>query len=214
MTKRDPGERLLEAAGEVFAAEGFHGASVREITKKAGLNVAAVNYHFQSKEDLYAAVLRHAHSKAMQCPWENDPDAPAEERLRQFVRGMVRHLLDPTRPAWHSRLMAREMSAPTRMLEELIEEGFRPRKEQLRGILEDLAGDRIASAELDLIGASIIGQCVFYRQNRPVIQKLYPDILAAQDSPDTIAAHISAFSLGAIRQRLEEASSSLSHVLL
>lgn len=48
--------RLLDAAERLFADRGFHAASVREITELAGANVAAVNYHFGSKEQLLRAV--------------------------------------------------------------------------------------------------------------------------------------------------------------
>ena len=45
-------ERLLEAAGEVFAERGFREATVRGICKRANANNAAVNYHFGEKEEL------------------------------------------------------------------------------------------------------------------------------------------------------------------
>lgn len=50
-------ERLLWAAEFLFGEKGFDGTSVREITQKAGCNVAAVNYHFGSKEKLYQALF-------------------------------------------------------------------------------------------------------------------------------------------------------------
>jgi AcrR family transcriptional regulator len=42
-------ERLLEAAGHVFAEHGYHATTVREIVKRSGANIAAVNYHFGGK---------------------------------------------------------------------------------------------------------------------------------------------------------------------
>jgi AcrR family transcriptional regulator len=49
--------RLLDAAERIFAEEGIEAASVRAITQAAGANVAAVSYHFGSKQDLVRALL-------------------------------------------------------------------------------------------------------------------------------------------------------------
>ena len=61
MPQRTPDEtrnRLLEAGAELFAAQGFHGTTVREIAERAGVNLAAGHYHFGSKRDLYLEVFR------------------------------------------------------------------------------------------------------------------------------------------------------------
>lgn len=50
---------LLRSAEQEFAERGFHGASIREITRRAGANIAAVNYHFGSKESLFIEMIRH-----------------------------------------------------------------------------------------------------------------------------------------------------------
>jgi AcrR family transcriptional regulator len=50
-------ERILDAAEALIAEEGFKGASLRDITSRAGVNLAAVNYHFQSKDHLVQAVI-------------------------------------------------------------------------------------------------------------------------------------------------------------
>ena len=54
---RDTKERILDAAESLFATSGFSGASLRSITTEAGANLAAVNYHFGSKDDLIKAVF-------------------------------------------------------------------------------------------------------------------------------------------------------------
>lgn len=51
-------ERILDAAEKLFADHGVTATSLRQITASAGVNLAAVNYHFQSKDALAAAVLR------------------------------------------------------------------------------------------------------------------------------------------------------------
>jgi AcrR family transcriptional regulator len=51
-------ERILGAAEELFARHGFEGASLRQLTAAAGVNLAAVNYHFGSKDRLIEEVFR------------------------------------------------------------------------------------------------------------------------------------------------------------
>jgi AcrR family transcriptional regulator len=51
-------QRILDAAEELFASHGFAGASLRQVTSSAQVNLAAVNYHFGSKENLINEVLR------------------------------------------------------------------------------------------------------------------------------------------------------------
>jgi len=51
-------ERILRAAESLFARRGFDGASLRELTSAAGVNLAAVNYHFGSKEKLVEQIFR------------------------------------------------------------------------------------------------------------------------------------------------------------
>jgi AcrR family transcriptional regulator len=53
----DTKERILAAAEELFSRDGFDRASLRSITAAAGANIAAVNYHFGSKNDLIKAVF-------------------------------------------------------------------------------------------------------------------------------------------------------------
>jgi len=50
-------EKLIEAAGEVFAEVGFHNATVRDICARGGTNIAAVNYYLGEKLGLYSEVL-------------------------------------------------------------------------------------------------------------------------------------------------------------
>lgn len=64
MAQSETVERILDAAEQLFAERGFAETSLRLITSKAGVNLAAVNYHFGSKKALIQAVFRvsSAHS--------------------------------------------------------------------------------------------------------------------------------------------------------
>jgi len=57
-------EKLVEAAGHVFAEHGYQATTVREIVKRSGANIAAVNYYFGGKLGLYTEVLKQLVAKA------------------------------------------------------------------------------------------------------------------------------------------------------
>ena len=57
MSQSDTVQRILDAAEVLFAQKGFAETSLRAITSRAGVNLAAVNYHFGSKEALVQAVF-------------------------------------------------------------------------------------------------------------------------------------------------------------
>ncbi len=54
----DTKTRILDAAGRIFAARGLEAVSLRAVTAEAGVNLAAVNYHFGSKEALLREMVR------------------------------------------------------------------------------------------------------------------------------------------------------------
>lgn len=59
----DTKEKILEVARVLFADKGFDGTSVRDIAKLAEVNVASVNYHFDSKENLFHEILLKGHGE-------------------------------------------------------------------------------------------------------------------------------------------------------
>ena len=197
-------QQLLEAAGEVFAEVGFRDATVREICRRAGANVAAINYHFGDKEKLYAEVLRYAHGKALEKypPLLNvAADAPPEKRLRAFVLSLLLRIFDKGQAAWHGKLMSREMIEPTGALDSLVEERMRPMAGQLWGIVAEIL-DRPASDELvRLCAFSVVSQCVFYHHCRSVVSRLFPKHLPQEVADiERLADHITKFSLAAMKR--------------
>src|ERR1700743_2080641 len=112
LNPEDTRERIVRAAGEGFGRQGFRGTTIRQITARAGVNVAAVNYYFRDKAELYLRVLREAKSCTGRISLHDRPGTP-EERLEAFIQRFVGHLLHPERPAWHGRVLALEMSNPT-----------------------------------------------------------------------------------------------------
>ena len=204
--------RLIRAAGEVFARDGFRSATVREICRRAGAHLGAINYHFRDKEGLYAAVIDYSHRSAV-ATYPADaglPDnASPEERLRCFIRAFLSRLLDEGIPAWHGQLMAREIAAPTGALGQLAQGSIRNQYIVLVNILGDLLGEtRVAPGEeserLFLAAMSIVGQCLHHFTARRVIAALRPHCFDPADI-EQIAAHITRFSLAGLRACRDEA---------
>src|SRR5580700_7809419 len=200
-------DKILSAAGEVFAEQGFEGATVLAITERAGVNVAAVNYHFRDKAELYTRVVLDACSA--RAAWRDviaeAPDSP-EERLRSLIRHFLEYLLDPERAAWKRRLMAREMANPTGALDELVEKNIRPlRDEFLIPTLRELTGGCFNRRQLSYIGSSVMGQCLYFLQSRPIIERLNPDFKIGKAEIEEIADHIARFSVGAIAEMTRQA---------
>src|ERR1700749_4422144 len=120
--------KLLDAAGQVFADFGYHGATVREICARAGVNVALVNYYFGDKLELYTEVLRYSigSSKNGIIQEAIQSQAPPEEALREQILAMLQRVCRGDRPGWHFRLMIHEHAQPTPALSAVINETMRP----------------------------------------------------------------------------------------
>jgi len=193
--------RLLQAAGEIFAEQGFRKATIRDICHRADANIAAVNYHFGDKEKLYAAVLQHWLGEAMKkYPPDGNlpPDAPARERLAAFVRSWLFRMLGEGTPAWHGKLMAREMSEPTAGFELLMTESVRPMSQRLQGIVRELLGPDADDRTVRDCALSVAGQCCFYRHAHEMIRRLYPEQRHTPQQIEHLAEHVTRFSLTAI----------------
>ncbi|OGS99556.1 MAG: hypothetical protein A3F73_03060 [Gallionellales bacterium RIFCSPLOWO2_12_FULL_59_22] len=190
--------RLLEAAREVFSQHGFQSATVREICRRADANVAAVSYHFGSKDGLLAEALNFAPLKAMQLANIQTVASP-EMRLHLFIRDFMLMLLDETNGSPPCRIMARELADPTPALDKIVREAIAPLHEFLGKLVREIAGDGIAEAELRRCMYSILGQCLYYRHSHPVLQRLHPKLRYSRKKIEAIAAHIADFSVAGIR---------------
>src|SRR5207302_945136 len=93
-------------------------------------------------------------------------------KLREFIAMMVGRLMNRDKPAWHTRLIMREMAQPTSACVEWVRDYVRPNAEVLGGILEELLPPGTPRLKRYLTAFSIMGQCLHYMQNKPVIQLL------------------------------------------
>lgn len=196
----DTRNRVLEAAGRVFADRGFEAATIRSICDLAGANIAAVNYYFNDKKSLYLAACIEAQcvrQDAVPMPqWP--PGTPPAERLRGFIHTFLRRLLEDERPAWHRQLMLREMATPTEACGKVVEDYIRPMAMILKSILIEMLPAGTTEDEAFTVGFSIVAQCLFYHLHEPIASRLMGEAAYRQLTIDRLTDHISRFSLAAI----------------
>lgn len=193
--------KLLQAAGDVFAEVGYHAATVREISRRAGANVAAVNYHFGDKLELYTAVLR----ETMEGPSLEavrlalDKKAPPEETIAGVVTAMLARMCSGDNRDRRWRLMMHEVSQPTPAMSRVIDETSRPLFDRLRELVGSLIGLPRDHEKTRLCTNSIVGQVVLYAHWRPVLAKIWPELKMTPPQVARIAEHITEFSLAYLR---------------
>ena len=198
--------RLLAAAGEEFAEHGFERATVRRICERAGTNLAAVNYHFGDKEQLYVRAVLEAHRCGSSPLSIEVQSGPPSERLRAFVRHYLGEVLAAEAdPEWHRGLMLRELLNPSKGCEVLVREVIRSRFEVLRGILAELAPEA-DPRRLTALAFSVVGQCLHYKVGRPVMEQLLGREVMRQFDLDYLVEHIAGVmlhGLGSVSKRVE-----------
>ncbi len=194
-------ERLIETAGRVFAESGFQAAKVRDICARAGVNLAAVNYHFGDKLGLYKEVLRHA-AGVGGSPGAFDPalwrPRPAA-KLRAYVHSLLQLMYGEGLPAWPVRLMTHELAQPTPALDGVVDQIIRPRYDAARALVGGIIGRPAGDRATRLCTQSVMGQILVYAHGREVIQRLWPELRFTPETLDAIADHIAAFSYAALR---------------
>jgi len=195
-------DKLIEAAGYVFAERGYREATIREICRRAGANVAAVNYTFGDKMGLYTEVLRHsvraAQTAAMSAAL--DSSLSPEDTIRGVIRARLMSLCKEARPDWHIRLVMHEFSHPTPAMARVVDEGMRPIYDRVRKAVGKIIGLPPDHETTRLSVNSIVGQILFYTFSWPVLSHLQPELKLTPNQLDRIADHIADFSLAYLKK--------------
>ena len=92
----EPARRLLVAGLGLFAAQGFHGTTTRDIAARAGMSPAALYVHYRTKEDLLFRISRIAHEAALAAipagpPGSGDPAGQLQAAVAAFTAWHARH---------------------------------------------------------------------------------------------------------------------------
>lgn len=194
-------ERILNQAEALFAEKGYHAVSVREISAAAECNLAAMNYHFGHKQNLYLEVFRarwvprarrvqayFRESLPTQAPLS--PTAVAQALAEAFLVGP---LSDEERQR-HHQLMARELAQPTEAFELLAQEVIRPFFKELADIFRSFMPEGLGEERLMLNILSIFAMVLYFNFARVAVTRItgrqYDAAFKAR-----LVEHIMAFSL-------------------
>lgn len=123
-------ERILGAAEDLFARHGFAGASLRQVTAAANVNLAAVNYHFGSKENLIEEVFRrrldelNARRLAALAEVNADGRADLDQVLAAFIRPALELSLDKSGGSAFVRVLARAYAEHNERLRRFLSDNY------------------------------------------------------------------------------------------
>jgi AcrR family transcriptional regulator len=203
MAQREDGKetrnRLLEAACEVFAEKGYQAAKVADICRRAGANVAAVNYYFGDKAALYTEAWQETFKKFAGPKPPDSTITSAEEHLQIYIHSLIQNFTEQGDQGQFTRLYLMELANPTGLIQNIWHDLIDPRRQALLGIIRKIMGTEATDEKVLFCEMSVINQCrVLLTIRRSDLEYLLGQSL----SPDLIkrlADHITRFSLAGIK---------------
>ena len=193
-------DRLLEAAGEIFAERGYRNATLRDICGRAEANNAAINYHFRDKEHIYFEVIEQEVEEIKKhfLFEEIDPNFPPEIKLHTFVSSMVRGMFDENHSCRFLKIMMQEIAEPTRGLDIVVEKIIRPTIGRLGVIVGEILGPTVDERTLYDYTVSVMALCGEFHRGRAIHERLGMYTTFDQAAIEHIIEHILRFSLAAL----------------
>jgi TetR/AcrR family transcriptional regulator, regulator of cefoperazone and chloramphenicol sensitivity len=196
-------QSLLEAACELFADKGYWDATVAEICKIAGANVAALNYYFGDKASAYREAWQYAFDQGIKAHPVAPADAPANaspaERLHAHVTSLLIRMNDDGRPTRFERMRIWEITRPSGIIDAIDQEVREESRQHMLSCLRDLIGVTVSAEVLQLCEASILSQCrmvlPFNRRDLQLLASRRIDPVLIK----ILADHIVAFSVAGLK---------------
>lgn len=154
-------DRILECAGELFATGGYAETTGKAIAAAAGVDVASINYHFDGRAGLYQAVLVEAHRRLITLDLlerlEQDK-APPRAKLKRLIEALVDSAL--SRHGWHSRVLARELVAPSSNLEALAQQEGLPKVKVIAQLISEVTRIPLDDPAIPRCLLNVIAPCL------------------------------------------------------
>jgi AcrR family transcriptional regulator len=196
-------ERLLAAGLELFSEHGFRTVTVRDISRRAGANLAAVSYHFGDKLGLYTEIVESA-IRMMRALSDSSmlaaQDAAPEEKLRQFVLLYLPRVANPQGDAASmQRLIRHELAEPTPLMRRVVEQGIMPRFRYLAEVVAEILECPPDDERVRTCVMSVQAQCLFFARDR-MRTALFDAYLPANEAElKRTAARVAEFSIAGVR---------------
>ncbi len=194
-------DRILVAAGRIFADKGFRCSTVREICDAAGVNIASVNYYFGDKKKLYEETLLLAREIGAQKFPVPDFSALAgpEDRLRSVILLLLNRLVGKHVEPWPVKILMSEILNPSPAAKPLIDGYIEPFLRMVFATVKEMVDDNVSESTIHQLSFSVVSQCVWYRFasdiNRMVVSA---DQYNEEFAVNTLAKQIFDFSLSGI----------------
>lgn len=135
--------KLIDSAIEVFSQYGYRNAKISDIVAGAEANIAAVNYHFGSKENLYMEAIRKSHEISEHSyPTRVDhPEATKpKEKIASYVRSCLKRSFDTGPAGRYSRIFAKTMYSPDSPVKRVLDEAHDLELDYIHEMLVDYYG--------------------------------------------------------------------------
>ncbi|ARU93679.1 TetR/AcrR family transcriptional regulator [Tatumella citrea] len=163
--RRSDGEltriKILEAAGQLIAEHGLAHTTNKSIASAAGVDLAAINYHFGGRDGLYLAVLSMAHQHYLDgdklARLAASPVHP-DEKLGAFIEIFISKMNEEC--GWYRRVLARELLAPSVQLADFVNSEGLGKIKSVRKIVSEAAGISEDDPALLPCMLSVIAPCM------------------------------------------------------
>jgi AcrR family transcriptional regulator len=203
-------ERILDEAEALFALKGYDAVSVREITGAADCNLAAVNYHFGNKQNLYLEVFRSrwlpravriqkCFRKSLASNGALTPSTVVESLAQAFINGP----LSEEERQRHHQLISGELAKPTEAFQMIADQAFRPLFENLLQDLRSALPDDIEEERLALNIFSVFAMVLYFNFAQPLISSFMGCGYDA-DFKGRLVDHIVEFTLNGLGAKSKE----------
>ncbi len=164
--------RLLNAACVHFAARGYRSTTLQEICADAQANIAAVNYHFGSKLELYRAVWAHAVEQTDAAyPVPEEVGANPLAWIKTLITQRLRTVFDSGSAGWLPDLIRRELMAPSPLHEQVVRDRIHGNQRRVRTAVQAYLGKAATEGDVRLCSAMVTSSFVMFNMGKTIRER-------------------------------------------